>query len=221
MAAVLVPVIHWKGYAWSVKSGSGLGPGPDNWDPANVFVDSRDDLHLRIARSKSGWTCAEVDTTAPLGFGTYQWQVTGRVDKLDRNVVLGLFGYNGPDGNNEIDVEFAAWSRGTYPKLDWTVWPASGSDKAARSFPFMLHGTYTTSRYTWTSQGVRYLLMGGHQPIGTEGNVLETWDYRPSNPRVAVPQAPMALCMNLWLFENRPPSDGNPVEIVIHDFKKL
>src|SRR5579862_9347753 len=92
--------IDWKGYTWTVKQGSGLGPGPNNWDPANVSIDSNGYLHLRISNSGSGWTCAEVQTKA-LGFGTYQWQVEGPIDTIDKNVVLGLFGYKGPDGFDE------------------------------------------------------------------------------------------------------------------------
>ena len=57
-----------------------------------------------------------------LGFGRYQFQVIGRIDQLDPNVVLGLFKYPtpdvGPDGTNEIDIEFAQWGRATANNAD-------------------------------------------------------------------------------------------------------
>jgi hypothetical protein len=224
LAAVLAPsavsqnTIKWKGYSWSVKQGSGLGPGPNTWNPANVFIDSSGFLHLRITPSGAGWTCAEVDTTDPLGFGTYQWQVEGPVDTLDPNVVLGLFGYKGPDGVNEIDVEFAHWGNPRANNGNWTVYPSSGTTIGQLTFPFKLDGTYTTSRYTWTSTGIGYWLMGGHQPIDVTRNVIKTWNYTPGNPTKNIPQGPMPLCMNLWLFQGHAPTNGRPVEIIIHDF---
>jgi hypothetical protein len=47
------------------------------------------------------------------GFGRYEFRLLGRPDQFDDNVVLGLFNYTvpevGPDGTNEIDIEFATW----------------------------------------------------------------------------------------------------------------
>jgi|SRR5579862_1128120 len=216
--AARAETIEWKGIKWDVKQGPNMGPGPNLWSAANVSVDTNGNLHLKIARGASGWTCAEIDSASPMGFGTYQWQVEGPIDRLDKNVVLGLFGYAGPDGVNEIDVEFAQWGHDNPKRGSWTVYPNPGGKKRSTSFPFSLTGTYTTSRYEWSPGGIHYWFMGGHQPADQTRNVIREWDYEPEN-RLDIPQKPMPLCMNLWLFESKGPSDDKPVEIVIHDFR--
>jgi hypothetical protein len=49
----------------------------------------------------------------------HQFWVFGRIDKLDPNVVFGLFGYPianvEPDGTHEIDIEFAKWGASQAP----------------------------------------------------------------------------------------------------------
>src|SRR5271154_382432 len=94
---VQAQTISWQGYTWTVKSGTGLGPGPNNWSTNNVFVDANGYLHLQINYNAATgtWECAEVNGPN-LGFGTYQWQVSGRPDLFDPQVVLGLFSYAGP-----------------------------------------------------------------------------------------------------------------------------
>ena len=79
------------------------------------------------------WYCAEVFSNDKLGFGRYEWYVIGRVDKLDKNVVLGLFPYLGPAGRNEIDIEMAARGKANNDRGNFTVWPAKkGASKNSR-----------------------------------------------------------------------------------------
>src|SRR5207237_76888 len=93
---------------WVIRSAGTGGPGPNRWDPKNVWVDPDGRLHMKISHVGDEWRCAELNTRRRLGFGRYQFQVIGRIDRLDRSVVLGLFDYPTPDvgkdGTNEIDV---------------------------------------------------------------------------------------------------------------------
>ncbi|MCP6757031.1 hypothetical protein NL533_35930, partial [Klebsiella pneumoniae] len=78
----------------------------------NISVDSNGFLHLRIVNRDGTYTASELFTTEKLGFGTYQWQIEGRVDDMDKVAVLGLFNYGahagiGTDAENEIDIEFS------------------------------------------------------------------------------------------------------------------
>src|SRR3954463_15767795 len=111
--AARAATLHFAGYDWTVKSGNGLGPGPCDWSESNAWVDETGALHLKISHTGGTWSCAEVETTQSLGFGRYQWWVIGEVDKLDANVVLGLFNYPtpdvGPDGPHEIDIAVPRW----------------------------------------------------------------------------------------------------------------
>jgi len=212
--------ITWQGYNWHVKEGTRLGPGPNNWASKNAYVDSNGGLHLKITNDGGVWNCAEVWTTQNFGFGTYQWQIDGQIDQFDREIVLGLFHYNGPDGINEIDIEYALWGVADNHNGWWTVYPSTtGYSPTSNGFPFTLSGTYTTSRYNWTSTGVNYRLLGGFQPLGSNTNTMQSWDFVPS-PSSRVPQRPMSVHMNLWLFQGRVPADGKEVEIVIKGYQQ-
>lgn len=226
-AAVLqsmAATINWQGYTWNVKSGAGLGPGPNTWNGSNVAIDANGLLHLKISKVQTKWTCAEVSTVA-LGYGTYQFQVIGSIDAFDPYVVLGLFPYAGPDGTNEIDMEFSRWgkTKASAPNGIWTVYPNDAQGVIGSSpFSFALsEGNYTTARMTWTPSSVTYWLMGGHQPVGTTTNVINTWTYAPANPQHSIPQTAMPLHINLWLFQGRAPLNGRPVEVVISSFTKV
>ena len=147
LAAVLTIVataqartIEFSGYQWEVRpSEDSGGPGPNHWDENNVSVDSNGYLHMKLTQRNGEWYCSEVYLPQALGFGLYQFSVIGRVDTLDPNVVLGLFNYPtpdiGPDGTNEIDIEFAHWGDPSSPIDNYTVFPAEvGINPTTRTF---------------------------------------------------------------------------------------
>lgn len=213
--------IKWQGYTWYVKSAVSEGPGPNLWSPSNVWVDAKGYLHLKIAKVDGKWACAEIWTDHPLGFGTYQCQVEGPLDKLDRNVVFSMFSYSGPDNVKEIDIEYARWGNIRYPNGNWTVYPNDTQGKqGSTTYEFKLNGSFTTSRYTWTAEGVHYWMLGGRQPIDSLANLMKEWNYRPSDPGRQITQTPMPLHFNLWLFRGQAPTDDKPIEIVVHNFTK-
>ena len=118
------------GYEWSVRSGRG-GPGPNSWDDNNVWLDDSGALHLKISHRDGQWSCAEATMRKRLGLGIYEFQISGGIDRLDDNVVLGLFNYPtsdiGSDATHEIDIEFPA---GAQPLIR-SVITRSGPSKRA------------------------------------------------------------------------------------------
>src|ERR1700722_7240327 len=90
--------INWQGYTWNVRSAVNEGPGPNNWDASNVWIDDKGDLHMKLSQKDGQWSCAEIWTDQEMSFGTYQCQVEGAIDKLDANVIFSMFSYKGPDG---------------------------------------------------------------------------------------------------------------------------
>ncbi len=215
--------IQFSGYEWIVRDhGSDLsGPGPNLWDGSNVWVDESGDLHLKLTHTEDGWHSAEVTMTQRLGFGRYQFQVIGPIDQLDPNVVLGLFNYPteevGPDGTNEIDIEFAHWGNPAAPIGNFTVWPVQdGITNTSNSFPVELNGTYTTQRFIWESQQIFFQSLHGH--TDDNENEFTNWLYQPDQPSAHISQQPMPVHINLWLFQGQSPTDKNEVEIIIHNF---
>jgi len=214
--------LQFSGYTWEVRSGEG-GPGPCHWNPANAFVDAAGQLHLKLSQEDGTWSCAEVSLveTNRLGFGVYQFEVIGAIDTLDRNVVLGLFNYPppdvGPDSTNEIDVEIARWGNPDYPNLNFTAWPTRDNLlPQGKVYEFSLAGTYTTHRFTWRSNGILFQSLNGHR--SDNRNPIARWQFSPKSPARYVPQHPLPVHINLWLFDGQPPTDGREVEIVISKF---
>jgi hypothetical protein len=211
----------WKGHTWNVTSGGMAGVAQGN--TANVFVDGNGYLHLKITNSGGSWTAAELFSTDNMGFGTYQWQIEGAVDRLDKNVVVGLYPYGpaagiGGDGTNEIDIEFARWGNSAWPNGNYTVYPNSGSTVGSTTFNFTLGSSFTTSTFTWSGSKIDFSVQEGLKAVGDNSGLIKSWSYAPSNPTTNIPQRAMPLGMNLWCF-GAPPSNGQNVEIIIRDFK--
>src|SRR5579862_6696571 len=211
----------WKGHTWHVTSGGMAGV--CQGDPNNVTIDANGYLHFKISNNGGTWTASEMFTTDKLGFGTYQWQVDGPIDKYDKNIVLGLFPYGpaagiGADGTNEIDIEYSRWGQANGVNGDWTDYPNSGKTIGELSYNFTLDSTLSTSRMIWTSASIQDFLIGGLQPVDSTTGLIKTWTYAPQNASTNIPQNPMPLGMNLWCFDG-PPSNGQPIEIVIRDFQ--
>jgi hypothetical protein len=221
-----------SGIEWEARQAGLGGPGPNQWDPENVRVDRQGRLHLKVTRvvvpargespSQVEWRCAELTSTRRFGFGRYQFQVIGRIDKLDRNVVLGLFDYPTPDvgkdGTNEIDIEFARWGDSAAPNGAYTVCPATGkrSSDATHAFEFSLDGTErptdTTQRFTRAGDRITFQSLEGLRD--DDQHETASWAYAPAN-NSRIPQEPLPIHINLWLFRGQPPSDGKEIEIVI------
>jgi hypothetical protein len=216
--------LQWMGRTWNLSRGGMAGVAKG--DPANVSVDSRGYLHLRIVDREGAFTAAELFTAENLGFGTYQWQIEGAVDKMDPSTVLGLFNYGpkagvGVDAENEIDIEFSRWGNTCHGcNADFTFYPATGNKSLGPmedNFTYDPNGsTLTTARFEWSSTRIVGTIMRGLQPIGTTANVLQTLSFAPPDYAARIPQVPLPLGMNLWCFKTTP---GSGQEVILHSFQ--
>jgi hypothetical protein len=191
--------IQFSGYTWNVKSATGqMGPGPNYWNGSNVWVDANGWLHLKIRKeSAKKWSCAELSTQQLFGNGIYQFWVEGRIDQLDRNVVLGLFNYSGNDGFDEMDIEFASWGSKTANNLNYTVWPATtGFSNFHYSKKISLTGPNTTQRFTRTNNSVYFQSMAGF--TNDDNGQFATANC--TAPPSSVSTLAMPVHINLWLF---------------------
>ena len=209
--------IQFSGYTWNVKNGNRLGPGPNHWSRNNVWVDANGFLHLKITKdSATGkWYCAEVSSQQTFGFGKWQFWVEGRIDKMDKNVVLGLFNYSGNDGFDEMDIEWARWGNKNYPNCNYTVWPA---EKGFKNYSYTkevsLTGKNTTQRFTRTDSSVFFQSIQGF----TNGNNNVLASSHCKAPKNSISLLPMPAYINLWLMSGLAPANGKEVEIIIHKF---
>jgi hypothetical protein len=214
----------WKGHNWKITNGGMAGIAQGN--PVNIFVDQNDYLHLRIINREGTYTASEMFSADKLGFGTYQWQIEGTVDNMDKSTVLGLFPYGpaagiGSDGENELDIEFSKWDDTCSGcNADFTFYPSTGNKAAGpqtENFNFSLNGeNLTTARLVWNSTSVTGTIMRGLQPIGSIQNVLRTFSYSTVEYAARIPQTPLPLGMNFWCFKSLP---ANRQEVIIRDFQ--
>lgn len=212
--------IRFSGHEWTVRSGHG-GPGPNAWEEKNVWLDDEGHLHLKITSREGKWSCAEVTTRQRLGFGRYEFQVLGGIDRLDDNVVLGLFNYPTPDvgedATHEIDIEFARWGKASNPMGNYTVWPVEKTVRqTSKAFPFTLAGPTSTHRFEWNSEQVA---CQSWQGLGDAGPPISSWPFKPADAPKRISKSPMPVHINLWLFQGKPPKDQKEVEVVVLDFK--
>jgi hypothetical protein len=223
-AARAQAMLSWKGYDWYVTNGAMAGVAQG--DPSNVSVDANGYLHLKITKNGTTWTAGELYSATNLGFGTYQWQVSGPVDRMDPVVVLGLSPYGpaagvGTDGYDEIDTEFSQWNGEIgHVNMDWGVYPATAAGQHEEDdFFFSLSGgTSTTARMVWSSTSIVSTVMSDFESIGSSANVLNTFTYAPTDPNDEIPQQALPVLLNLWCYE-KTPTDGNNVEIILQDFQ--
>lgn len=214
--------IQFSGYTWHVRSGDNGGPGPNDWSADNVSVDARGRLHLKIADTGGKWTCAELWTDKRLGFGKYEFDVDSSAETLDDNVVLGLFNYTepdiGPDGTNEIDIEFATWGGVQKVHGNWTVWPAKAvPTHGSHIFRFPVdHSGDCANSFEWSRDAVKFD-WADSVPGGTP--MRHFWTYAPDDASTQIPQHPLPVHINLWLFKGKPPTDDKEVEVVISAFR--
>jgi hypothetical protein len=224
-------VFPWRGRLWHVKDSGGAlwGPGPNVWSdaPGNVRVDGDDRLHLRIDRQQGRWRCAEVtDITADPavstpGFGTYRFQVAGRLDQLDANIVLGLFTWDDDPASaalahREIDFEAARWGNAADPtNAQYVVQPWDATDHLLR-FTIPAGDTPTTHEFTWLPDRVDFRSwVGVSTEPQTPGDLIASYSYE--GPDVPPAGGTEHVHLNLWLVSGDAPTNGQPAEVVLQD----
>ena len=217
--------IQWSGREWKVTRGGMAGVAKG--DPANVTIDGKGCLHLRIAQRDGQWTASELFTLEEMGFGTYQWIVEGDVYHMDPTTVLGLFPYGpahkkGAGAENEIDIEFSQWNQTCQGcNADFTVYPATGhrrpKGKSAWEDNFYVAGeNLTTARMEWSRDRIVFTLMNGAKAIGETADVIKTETYPAAATAAAdIPQVTMPVGINLWCFQKTPAKEQ---EVVLRSF---
>jgi len=198
--------INFAGYRWSVKNGY-YGPGPNYWNNSKkgVHLDKTNNLHLFVRQRNKQWQSSEVYLPYSLGYGKYSFTVKNRVDKLDRNLVLGLFLY--ADDLHEIDIELSRWS-----------------DKNGKNFQFVVQPYYLTSnikRYNLKLKNTssKYIIDWQRNKIifyiKQNNKIIKHWKYMgdnnftPGDERVHI---------NFWQYQSLAPYRQIKEEVIIENF---
>ena len=225
--------IEWpsrSGIIWNVSDGTGTGPMGCNLSGSNVWKDSRGYLHLRITRKhvastrSYNWYGAQLQTDQCFHYGTYQWQVSTNVTRLDKNIVFGMFNYPafpcaiGPDQTNEIDIEMARWGKAKAPQGNFTVWPEIppyyGANWTSRFK--MPASQMATHQFIWKPKSVQFTSFNGY--VTNTKSVISRVPFEPVDPS-SIPQSPIPVVINLWLYKGVPPvRQSAKYEVVLKSF---
>ena len=214
LAMAAYPTVQFSGYEWAVKAGDSLGPGPNYFSSSNdnVWVDDQERLHLKITQRDGKWYCAEIYLIQSLGYGTYIFQLSSRVDLLDKYVIGSPFVYR--DNTHELDVEFSRWGIEGGPKAQFVVQPHDHNGNREQ-FQMTLTDNTSTHIIKWMTDLVFFQSAHGHYIDPPAGQVIHEWDYTGEDIPTEVDEL---VHINLWLLNGQAPSDGQAAEMVIMAF---
>jgi len=209
--------LHFAGVDWCVKDGGPWGPGPNYWSGSqqSVWLDAAGRLHLKIRKENGRWYCAEVYTQKYTCYGEHRFLVEGMIDKMDKNIVLGLFVY--ASDTQEIDIEYSKW--GDADKEDvgsFTVQPYTTSGNQ-HTFISPLDSAQTTHFFDWQPGYVSFGSMHGHYYAApnSQKEYIEQWLYSGSDNPSDGDQ--LQTHINFWLMNGWAPTDFSVMEVIIND----
>ena len=214
LAMAAYPTLQFSGYKWAIKAGDSLGPGPNYFSSSNdnVWVDDQDRLHLKISQRDGKWFCAEVVLMQSLGYGTYTFQLSSRVDLLNKNVVGSPFIYR--DDTYELDVEFSRWGIEGGANAQFVVQPYYNPGNREQ-FSLSLSNDASTHIIKWKADAVSFKSAQGHYLNPPAGQIIHQWEYTGED---LPSESDELVHVNLWLFNGQAPSYGKEAEMVIQGF---
>ncbi len=212
--------ITFSGRTWNVRrNAKPSDPGPNTFSdgPEDVWVDSSGFLHLSLVYRNGIWQASEVESEDILGYGTYSFVLGSPVDRLDPNVVLGLFTWDATStqyAHREIDIELSRWGNANSANAQYVVQPFAIPGNRTRFF-LNLNGPVSTQRFVWGPNGVDFSSYAGVADAPDRSDLYQVWTYKGSS----LPAPGQARAhLNLWLMDGRPPMDGQQVEVIIQSF---
>jgi hypothetical protein len=109
--------LNFSGYEWKVRTIASDRGGLNNlYDGDNAWTDASGALHLRMKKKGDRWSCAHVELTRSLGYGTYIL-VVGDISHLEPAAVLSMNTFDeisgGDEHYRELDVEISRWGDAT------------------------------------------------------------------------------------------------------------
>lgn len=217
-AATPTRTITFAGVEWQVKSGGPMGPGPNYWtdSPQDVWVDENGRLHLRIVKKGNIWYCSEVYTSNSTSYGEHRFLVDGYIDRMDQNIVLGLFVYAHDEA--EIDIEYSRWGQGAnYKRVgNYNIQPYYRTGNS-HQFESPLNQSQSTHFFNWQEEKIEFGSLQGHhhqEPASSE-DYIQQWIYSGAdNPD---PSLNLRTHINFWLFSGNAPEDLSVLEVIITD----
>src|SRR5580692_10096244 len=160
-------MLHFSGYDWLVRDLlSYRGGSMNSFDPANAWTDENGALHLHVTKNQDGWSCAEVQLTRSLGYGTYLFVVRD-ISHLEPPAVFTLFTWDGMVGTEEnrqeLDIEMSRWGVPNNENAQYVVQPYYIPTNVVR---FNAPAGLLTQAFRWEPGQVTFTTYAGAQVTG-------------------------------------------------------
>jgi hypothetical protein len=217
-AAVEFPppkTLNFSGYEWAMSKDSIYRAGSrNNFDPANVWTDTKGALHLRISDSRGKWAAAEVKLTRSLGYGTYRFRVRD-ISHLEPSAVLTLVSWDGvgtEQNRRELDVELSRWGYINNDNAHYVVQPYYVPANIVR---FRIPAGVFTHSFYWESGQVTFSTAAGSGSAGTP--LLKQHVFTSGVPSVGNE----TVRISLYVFDKGQVPLKNENEVVIEKFEYL
>ena len=196
-------------------------PGDNYYSTNCVSVDTNGWLHMELKKINGVWHCPFIEATQSLGFGDYRWHVGNKLERIDSNLVVGLFTYAQESvfntNHNEVDIEVSRAFEGTETNcLVYTVQPYNIPGNSY-SHPLETTNDLTTHRFVWRPDRVDWQTYYGHTPEPeNDDHFIAAWRFEGRGIPIETNEVPY---INLWLFFTNAPYNTQAVEMIIHDFR--
>src|ERR1700730_5641691 len=207
-------MLHFSGYDWLVRDLLSYRAGSMNsFDRANAWTDKNGALHLRVKKNQDGWSCAEVQLTRSLGYGTYLFVVRD-ISHLEPSAVLTLFIWDGlgtDENRRELDTEVSRWGSRNNENAQYVVQPYYMPTNVVR---FNAPADVLTHALHWEPLQVTFTTYAGSQVTGRS---------HPLNQHVFTSGVPTAAGevarINLYVFGKGEVPLQHENEIVVEKFE--
>jgi hypothetical protein len=211
--------IRFAGRDWIVLDQPST-PGENYYSTNCVRVDSNGWLHMEVKKLGNIWHCPSLEGVESLGFGEYRWYTGNALERIDSNLVVGLFTYAAESvfntNQNEVDIEVSHAFPGTQTNcLLFTVQPYTIPGNSYQH-PLETTNDLTTHRFIWRPDRVDWQSYYGHTPEPLDTNhFIAAWRFEGRGIPIETNEVP---CMNLWLFYTNAPVYTQNVEMIIRGF---
>jgi len=213
---VSAKVIHFSGYDWTVLDAENDRGGVINpYDPANAWTDQKGYLHLRMALRDGRLTCAQVNLTRSLGYGTYRF-VVQNVDQLGPSVLLGMYTRDiggTTEGPNELDIEVSRRGNPVGMNAQYVIQPSALPQNV---FRFTAPGGVLTHSFRW-GPGIASFQTALGASTRPGAKIVSTHVFTAEVPTPATE----TVYIDLFDLHRSMSREQRPVEVVIEKFEYL
>jgi hypothetical protein len=199
--------LDFSGYQWELRqSSSDRGGTKNSYDPANAWTDEKGFLHLRIARTKNGWTSAEAGLKRSLGYGSYRFVVRD-VSQFEPAVVFSVFTWDDAGPSREVDIEVGRWGESDSKNAQYVIQPYYVPANVIR---FTAPSGTLTHSFNWEPGRISFKTARGANAVAE--HTFTSGVPSPGNELVF---------MNLYVYDNKRNPLRQGAEVIIEKFEYL